>query len=63
MAEQRTDQPAGGIRLNPGDAAPPGTPGTGEAICPECQGSGRIAGGPCRNCGGTGKVIQGLAGG
>jgi DnaJ-class molecular chaperone len=53
----------GGTRLNPGDVAPPGTQGTGEDICPECQGSGRIASGPCPNCGGTGKVIAGIAGG
>ena len=30
------------MRLNPGDEAAPGTPGTGEDICPECHGKGRI---------------------
>jgi hypothetical protein len=53
----------GGTKLNPGDVAPPGTPGTGEAICPACQGQGRIASGPCPECGGTGKIIAGIAGG
>lgn len=48
--------------LNPGDQAPPGTPGTGEAVCPQCQGQGRVNGGPCRYCGGTGKVIRGVGG-
>lgn len=48
---------------NPGDQAEPGTPGTGEDICPECSGSGRIDGGDCPNCGGTGKVVQGIGGG
>jgi hypothetical protein len=31
------------VRRNPGDEAPRGTPGTGEDVCPECKGSGRIA--------------------
>ncbi|MFC0389451.1 hypothetical protein [Muricoccus vinaceus] len=50
-------------RLNPGDDAPPGTPGTGENVCPECQGSGRMSGAECPSCGGTGIVIEGIAGG
>ena len=54
---------AGGTKLNPGDVAAPGTPGTGEAICPDCQGSGKLNDAPCPNCGGSGKVIAGLAGG
>lgn len=50
--------------LNPGDDAEPGTPGTGEDICDECGGSGRLSDGrPCPNCGGTGKVIHGIGGG
>jgi DnaJ-class molecular chaperone len=48
---------------NPGDDAAPGTPGTGEDICPRCQGQGRIDNNECENCGGTGIVIKGLAGG
>ncbi len=51
------------VRLNPGDVAPPGTPGTGEDVCPQCHGSGKLQGQPCQNCGGTGKVIKGIAGG
>ncbi len=47
---------------NPGDDAAPGTPGTGENICRECNGSGRINDGECQNCGGTGKVIEGIGG-
>jgi hypothetical protein len=50
-------------RVNPGDAAPPGTPGTGENVCPDCKGSGRLANAPCKTCGGTGKVIEGISGG
>ena len=63
MAE---DKGSGGQQtpvMNPGDVAPPGTPGTGEDVCPVCHGSGRAAQGPCANCGGTGKVIKGIAGG
>ncbi len=48
--------------LNPGDEAIPGTPGTGENICPVCNGSGRNESGECQNCGGTGKVIEGIGG-
>ncbi len=62
MAEKK--QPGlGGTKLNPGDDAPPGTPGTGEQVCPDCGGSGRVKGGECRTCGGTGKVIKGISGG
>jgi RecJ-like exonuclease len=49
-------------RMNPGDEAMPGTPGTGEAVCPQCSGTGRVSDGDCPNCGGTGKVIQGIGG-
>jgi hypothetical protein len=48
--------------MNPGDQAPPGAPGTGENICPECSGSGKVDGTPCQHCGGTGKVIVGVGG-
>ncbi len=32
----------GGSGTNKGDEAPRGTPGTGEDVCPECHGTGRI---------------------
>lgn len=48
---------------NPGDEAAPGTPGTGENLCRRCNGTGEQDGKPCPECGGTGKVIEGLAGG
>lgn len=52
------------FQLNPGDEATPGTPGTGENICEMCHGSGKTASGSqCPNCGGTGKVIEGIGGG
>jgi DnaJ-class molecular chaperone len=51
-------------RTNPGDEAAPGTPGTGENLCPHCNGKGRHEdGSECPVCDGTGKVIEGLAGG
>lgn len=49
-------------QLNPGDQAAPGTPGTGEDVCPKCHGSGRADTGDCENCGGTGKIIVGIGG-
>jgi hypothetical protein len=48
--------------LNPGDEAAPGTPGTGENLCPQCSGSGRADGAECPTCGGSGKVIDGIGG-
>ena len=49
--------------VNPGDEAQPGTPGTGENTCPDCSGSGRVNAHPCKTCGGTGIVIEGIGGG
>jgi hypothetical protein len=45
--------------MNPADEVPQGTPGSGEAVCPECAGSGRqVDGQPCSGCGGSGKIAQ-----
>ena len=66
MSDENAGQPSGGAgpeRLNPGDDAQPGTPGTGENVCPECQGSGKLSGAPCPDCDGTGIVIEGIGGG
>ena len=52
-----------GAALDGGDEALPGTPGTGEAVCHRCGGSGRFNDAPCPTCGGTGKVVQGIGGG
>lgn len=57
--------------MNPGDEAEPGTPGTGEDVCPVCHGSGRSIDAddedendtPCPNCGGTGVITEGIGGG
>ncbi len=49
--------------LHPGDEAPAGAPGTGEALCRDCGGSGGAAVAPCATCGGTGKVTVAVAGG
>ena len=48
--------------MNPGDEVPPGTPGSGEAMCPVCKGSGRLERGPCDNCGGSGRITEGIGG-
>jgi len=48
---------------HPGDEAAPGTPGTGEAVCRRCGGSGQVQGKPCPECDGTGKVTEGIGGG
>lgn len=67
----RSDQPAGGgaqqvttpqAPMSPGDEAPAGTPGTGEDVCPQCGGSGRVGALACPTCDGTGKVTVGIGG-
>ncbi|MGE5514546.1 MAG: hypothetical protein ACM31D_01870 [Bacteroidota bacterium] len=56
-------QPQENTRFSkPGDQAPPGTPGTGEALCPTCGGRGTLDGRPCVDCAGTGIVTQGIGG-
>ena len=40
----------------PGDEAPPGTPGTGEDVCPKCNGSGEVDGETARTAEGTGRI-------
>lgn len=60
---QQPHPPVGGQPpMAPGDEAPAGTAGTGEAICPQCGGSGRMGASSCPNCQGTGKVIAGIGG-
>jgi hypothetical protein len=59
MSDQDRDKP----KLEPGDQAPPGTPGTGENVCPDCGGSGKVNAQTCPTCGGTGKVVEGVGGG
>ncbi len=50
--------------MNPGDQAPAGTPATGENLCRDCEGTGKLAGGEdCPTCGGTGRVIEGISAG
>lgn len=52
-----------GSSTKPGDDAPPGTPGTGENLCPACAGTGKIDGESCSECKGSGKVTTGIGGG
>lgn len=47
---------------SPGDEAAPGTPGTGENLCRNCNGSGQQDGKTCPVCDGSGKVIEGIGG-
>ena len=48
--------------LAPGDQAAPGTPGTGETVCPDCGGSGQRNGRDCPTCEGSGKLTVGIGG-
>jgi RecJ-like exonuclease len=65
MAKERSDKAGTApdqVQLNPGDEAPRDAPGTGEDVCPECHGSGRVNGRPCQNCGGTGVIVRVIGG-
>ncbi len=62
-AGRRGDEPVGAqTPLAPGDEAAPGTPGTGEDLCPTCGGTGKKAGSTCPTCQGAGKVTVGIGG-
>jgi hypothetical protein len=66
MAETPPPDPSD-AGLRPGDEAPPGTPGAGENLCPQCSGSGRTGEGDgdgqeCPVCAGTGRITQGVGG-
>jgi hypothetical protein len=56
-------RPIGVWDLNPGDAVWPGTPGSGENLCPDCSGQGQREGIACHTCGGTGLVTVPVSGG
>jgi hypothetical protein len=61
--ENNPNPPSSDAKLSPGDEAPRGTPGTGEDVCPDCQGSGRIDNAPCPTCAGRGTIVRGVGGG
>lgn len=44
------------------DQAPPGTPGTGETVCPRCGGTGQLSGRTCPECEGSGRINVGIGG-
>ena len=46
----------------PSEPDAPQIPGTGEAICPDCKGTGKINGRTCETCAGEGKIVQGIGG-
>jgi len=49
--------------MHQGDELPADAPGAGEHICRVCGGGKTAGGGTCPSCGGTGKVIESVAGG
>jgi hypothetical protein len=63
MATQKDDQ-AKQPTMAPGDQVPPGTPGAGPNVCPDCGGKGRLQNGSrCETCQGTGTVVEAVGGG
>ena len=47
----------------PGDEAEPGIAGTGDDICPVCNGTGTVKGAACQECRGTGTITRAIGGG
>jgi DnaJ-class molecular chaperone len=45
------------------DGVEPGALGSGENVCPKCNGTGHIEKAVCQICDGTGKVTEGIGGG
>lgn len=53
------DTPNKPAAVNPGDEVPPGTPQSGQDVCPVCVGRGKVgADRSCEHCGGTGFVTR-----
>ncbi len=48
--------------MKPGDEAAAGTPGTGDDICPDCHGTGKLEGKSCATCEGTGTITRAIGG-
>jgi len=44
------------------EKVPPGTEGSGEAVCRKCEGTGTIKNETCPDCGGSGKVTAPIGG-
>jgi len=57
MTHPRENEPTPRRPINPGDEEPAGTFQTGEHICRDCKGSGRLGDQRCPTCGGSGRVI------
>ncbi len=49
--------------MKPGDEAPAGTVGTGDDVCPDCEGRGTVDSKPCPTCAGTGVITRAIGGG
>ena len=58
-----TEKPESPEGRRPGDEAPADEPSAGENACPECGGSGRKDGAECRNCEGSGRIVEAIGGG
>ncbi|WP_228431176.1 hypothetical protein [Baekduia soli] len=58
-----SDQPPQPPDTAPGDEAPPGTTGTGQDVCPDCDGTGLVGTAVCATCQGRGWVTEAVGGG
>lgn len=62
MATNPSQDPAVKNMARPGDEVPPGTPGSGDDVCPRCNGSAKVEGRECEYCAGTGAITRAIGG-
>lgn len=62
MAANPSQDPAVKNITRAGDEVPPGTPGSGDDVCPRCNGSGKMEQKECENCAGTGVITRAIGG-
>jgi hypothetical protein len=62
MTTNPSQDPAIQSLARPGDEVPPGTPGSGDDVCPRCKGAGKTEGQECEYCSGTGMITRAIGG-
>jgi hypothetical protein len=62
MPTESSQDPAAKNLARPGDEVPPGTPGSGDDVCPRCNGSGSVEGQGCAYCAETGMITRAIGG-
>jgi hypothetical protein len=62
MTANLSEEPAGESMARPGDEVPAGTPGSGDDVCPQCNGEKTVDENECPSCLGTGMITRAIGG-